>query len=415
MATPANRKNRVHVPDDLVPISRRDPEANPTRLGMERGAPDHIWAAAERLYRTGLYPALSLCIRRKGEVVLDRSIGHRSGFGLDGSGPPVVCEPSTPMCIFSASKAVTAMLIHLLDDRGVLHVSDRVAEYIPEFAEHGKEWITIRHVLTHRAGLPNLAGNTNLDLLANPEEVLDRLRDAKPTSVPGRRLAYHALTGGFILGEVVRRACGKPIREVLDEQILAPLGFANMNYGVPRDQIPEVCVNAFTGPALPPIMRYISNRALGVPFDEAPTISNDPRWHTGVVPSGNIVASANELSRFYQILLNGGTLDGVRIMEERTVRRARQETAYLEMDFTLMLPVRYGVGLMLGSDLISPFGPDTSRAFGHLGFINIISWADPERDLAVALLTSGKPALANHFVPLIRLLRRIGKDCPKVS
>jgi len=382
---------------------------------MTISAPDRIWGAAERLYRTGLYPALSLCIRRRGEVVLDRSIGHSSGFGLDGDGPPVVCEPSTPHCIFSASKAVTAMLIHLLDDRGVLHVDDRVAEYIPEFAANGKEWITIRHVLTHRAGLPNLAGNTDLDTLSDDDEVIRRLCQARPTSKPGRRLAYHALTGGFIVSEVVRRACGKPIREVLEEEILAPLGFNCMNYGVRDDQMGNVCVNAFTGREPPALMGFIAKRALGVPFKEAAEISNDPRWLRGVIPSGNIYASANELSRFYQILLNGGELDGVRIMEERTVRRALQETAYLEMDFTLMLPIRYGVGLMLGAEFISPFGPDTPKAFGHHGFINIISWADPERELAVALLTTGKPAIANHFIPLVRLLRRISLDCPKVS
>jgi len=407
--------NRVSVPADLVPISRRALEADPLPLGMAADAPDRIWHAAERLYKTGLYPALSLCIRRKGQVVLDRSIGHSRGFGLDGDGPPVVCEPTTPMCIFSASKAVTAMLIHLLDDRGVLHTGDRVADYIPEFADNGKEWITIRHVLTHRAGLPNLAGNTNLDLLSDPEEVLSRLCAAAPTTKPGRRLAYHALTGGFILAEVVRRVCGRSIRDVLHDEILAPLNFQGMNYGVSPDGVDQVCLNAFTGRPPPRLMGYIATRALGVPFGEAARISNDPRWLTGVVPSGNIVATANELSRFYQLLLDGGTLDGVRIMEERTVRRARQETAYLEMDFTLMLPIRYGVGLMLGADVISPFGPDTPRAFGHHGFITIISWADPERELAVALLNSGKPALANHFVPLVRLLRRISRDCPKVS
>jgi len=407
--------NRVSVPADLVPISRRAPEADPVAVGMASDAPDRIWRAAERMYRTGLYPALSLCIRRKGQVVLDRSIGHARGFGLDGEGPPVVCETTTPMCIFSASKAVTAMLIHLLDDRGVLHIGDRVADYIPEFGRHGKEWITIRHVLTHRAGLPNLAGNTDLDLLADPDEVLARLCEASPKSAPGRRLAYHALTGGFILAEVVRRVCGRPIRQVLRDEILAPLQFERMNYGVSPEDVDTVCRNAFTGRPPPRLMGYIATRALGVPFSEAASISNDPRWLTGVVPSGNIVATANELSRFYQLLLEGGSLDGVRIMEERTVRRARQETAYLEMDFTLMLPIRYGVGLMLGADVISPFGPDTPRAYGHHGFINIISWADPERELAVALLNTGKPALANHFVPLVRLLRRISRDCPKVS
>ena len=83
------------------------------------------------------------------------------------------------------------------------------------------------------------------------------------------------------------------------------------------------------------------------------------------------------------------------------------------MDFTLGVPVRYGVGLMLGDRWISPFGPNTQRAFGHLGFINCFGWADPDRDLSVGLLTSGKPALGRHLVPLVQLLRTLSKVIPR--
>ena len=100
--------------------------------------------------------------------------------------------------------------------RRLLHLNDPVCEYIPEFAAHGKDSITIQHVLTHRAGIPNLPPEVmRLETLEDDDAVLAMLCDATPTWRPGRRLAYHAITGGFILGEIVRRVTGKPIRTFL--------------------------------------------------------------------------------------------------------------------------------------------------------------------------------------------------------
>ena len=307
------------------------------------------------------------------------------------------------------------MVIHLLDDRGALHVDDRVAEYIPEFAGSGRGHVTLRHVLCHRAGLPSLEGHTDLDLLADPEAILRILSSAKPRSRAGRQLAYHAITGGFILGEVVKRATGKDIRQVLHDEILEPLGFEGMNYGLPEREYGRVAVNHFTGRAPPPGLGWVAKRALGVSFKQAADFSNDPRWMRAIVPSGNVFSTANELSRFFELLLRGGELDGHRVLESRTVRRCRTETSYLEMDFTLGVPVRYGIGMMLGDRWVSPFGVDTRRAFGHLGFINCFGWADPARDISVGLLTSGKPALSRHLVPLMGVLNGIGRHFPKVA
>lgn len=373
--------------------------------GVGRREVDAIWKRVEGLYRSGVHPAISLCIRRGGKVVVDRSIGH----ARDG----VVCTPETPFCIFSASKAITAMVMHLLDDRGVLHIDDRVVHYIPEFGQHGKGRTTIRHILTHRAGIPSLEGNTDLEMLADSDAIVKLLCEAEPRARAGRRLAYHAITGGFVMGEIVKRVTGKTIREVLAEEILDPLGFRWMNYGAAREDHGLVAQNAFTGRKPPLPVAIVAKRALGVPFEEVPGVSNDPRWLDAIVPSGNIVSTANELSRFFELLLRGGELDGKRIMEQRTVDRARNETSYLEMDLILTAPVRYGVGLMLGDSLISPFGPDTRRAFGHLGFIHCFGWADPERDISVGILTSGKAAVGRHLIPVVQLLRAISK-IPKV-
>jgi CubicO group peptidase (beta-lactamase class C family) len=314
--------------------------------------------------------------------------------------------------LFSASKAITAMVVHLLDQQHLLHVNDPVSEYIPEFAKHGKKRVTIEHVLTHRAGIPNMpAEEMTLDNLAHPERIVQILCDAQPAWAPGRRLAYHAITGGFILGEVVKRVTGKDIRAVLDAEILQPLGFRWMNYGVKRRDVTKVARNYFTGPRPLPPFAALSRRALGVEFTAVPDIANDPRYLTAIVPAGNAVSTANELSRFYQLLLNEGELDGVRIFEPRTIHRATSEQSYLEFDLTLSVPTRYSMGFMLGG--FGFYGPDTAQAYGHLGFINIVAWADPERQVAAALTNSGKPLFFPEIYFLYDIMRQVGRACSK--
>ncbi len=406
------------VPADVESITsiRRDAEVQPRDVGVTAPAVARVWRAVERLYQTGLHPAIQLCVRRRGQVLIDRAIGHASGNGPDD--PPdtkkVRVTVDTPFTIYSASKAVTAMLVHLLDQRHQLHIEDPVCEYIPEFGVHKKQWITIRHVLSHRAGIPNLPPELmDLDNLADPKRILRIMCDAAPTSRPGRQLAYHAVSGGFILGEVVRRVTGKDIRTVLDEEIRRPLGFRWMNYGVARRDAKLVARNYFTGPPPMPPLSTLLDRGIGTPFRNVVTLSNDPRFLAHAIPSGNIVATANELSRFYQLLLNGGELDGVRIFDQRTIRRAIAEQSYLEIDFTLGFPFRYSMGFMLGGSWISVYGPDTQYAFGHIGFTNIVSWADPERQVAATLMTSGKPLLYPQIVYVFDIMRQIASACPK--
>ncbi|MCA9523458.1 MAG: beta-lactamase family protein [Myxococcales bacterium] len=407
----------VRIPESLDEITTIGAECKPEEVGMTTAGRETIWDGIVQLYRTRTQPAISVCIRREGRIVLDRSIGHQSGNAPqdDERAPKVLATPQTPFCIFSASKAVTAMVIHLLDQRGVVHIDDPVTEYIPEFGRHGKEHTSIRHVLTHRAGVPSVAGSRNdPNLLLDWDLVIELLCNARPEWVPGRRLAYHAITGGFILGEIVRRVTKKTIREVLTEEILAPLGFRFMGYGVAEADVPLVAQNAATGWPVPFPFSQVVRRAMGVSFEEAVKIANDYPFLTGLVPSGNVVATAEECSRFYQLLLNGGELDGVRIFEPRTIRRACTESSYMELDLVLGAPVRYGLGLQLGAETFSLFGPHTTRAFGHLGFINNFTWADPERQLAVGLLTSGKPFFGRHLLVLYEILERISRLCPPI-
>jgi CubicO group peptidase (beta-lactamase class C family) len=409
---------RARVPRDLRAVTtiRADRETEPRDVGVTADAVTGVWRAVERLYASGIHPAVQLCVRRHGRVLIDRAIGHASGNGPDDApdAPKVLVTPDTPFCSLSASKAVTAMMVHLLDQENLIRLDDPICEYIPEFGAHGKQWITIRHVLAHRAGIPNLPPQVmRLEHLDDLDEVTDILCEAEPISRAGRQLAYHAVTGGFVLGELVHRVTRRSIRQVLDDAVRRPLGFRWLSYGVAPADVSQVATNYVTGPPVLPPFSYLFRRGLGIGFHEAVAMSNDPRFLTGLVPAANVVATADEFSRFYQLLLDGGALDGVRVFDPRTIRRATSEQSYLEFDFTLGLPFRYGMGFMLGAQWLSLYGPDTLHAFGHLGFTNVICWADPERDVAAALMTSGKPFIYPELYYLFEVLRQIGLACPK--
>jgi CubicO group peptidase (beta-lactamase class C family) len=247
-------------------------EEDPCAVGMQPADVAAIARALTRVYESGLYPAVALCVRRRGRVVIDRAIGHASGNAPHD--PPdaakVRATPATLFSLFSASKMVTAMMVHLCDQRGLLHLDDPVAYYVPEFARHGKHAITLRHVLTHRAGIPRIPSQfADVGLLDRPDEIVALLCDQKPTWAPGRRLAYHAVSGGYLLGAVIEKVTGLPLREWIAQEVLRPLGFDAFNYGVPAARLPEVARNAFTGPPVLPPIATVIRRALSVEFAEA--------------------------------------------------------------------------------------------------------------------------------------------------
>jgi CubicO group peptidase (beta-lactamase class C family) len=152
---------------------------------------------------------------------------------------------------------------------------------------------------------------------------------------------------------------------------------------------------------------------LGAGLQEVVDVSNEPEFLTGVVPAANVVTTAAELSRFFEAMRGGGELDGVRVMAPETIRTALTEQSHLEIDLSLGFPTRFSYGLMLGARLVSLYGRDTQEAFGHLGFTNILGWADPERASSVAVLTNGKPALYPEIHRFYGLMQRITSEMPK--
>ena len=405
---------RVHVyrPAEVTRIAD---EVDPTSVGLDPTVPETIWKSVTDYYRFGLQPAIALCVRRHGKVILDRTIGHARGNGTaSDQANPEVATPSTLFNLFSGSKVFTAMLIHLLDERGQLAIDDPVCRYIDDFRKHGKHAITIRHLLSHRAGIATAPREAlDLDILNDREAILEIMCSLKPTTPVGKTLAYHALTSGFVLGELVHRVTGRDVRQFLDEEVRTPLGFAATGFGVSAEDVGRVAQECYTGPKPPKRLGQLLEDSLNLSMDRVVEVANDPRFLTAIVPSGNIIGTANEVGRFFDLLVQGGTLDGVRVFGRRTVRRAVAEQSWMEWDRIIKLPIRYGLGVMLGGRKVSFYGDNTPQAFGHLGFTNVLAWADPERAISVALMNNGKPFVTPELLAWLRIPRVISRCIPR--
>jgi CubicO group peptidase (beta-lactamase class C family) len=392
------------------------PEVETASVGLAPDAAEAIWSAVVDFYRTGFHPALGLCIRRRGKVILDRTIGHARGNAP--TDPPdaelVQATPSTLFNFFSGSKSVTAMLVHLLAQRELLHVDEPVATFIPELGRHGKERITIRDLLTHRGGIPAAPTEVaDLDMLKEPDRILEMIYELRPSYKPGTVPAYHAVTSGFIFAELIRRVSGHDIRGFLRQEISRPLDMQYFNFGLPEERLDDAAIDACTGPRLIWPLRDIFKRSLGVSVEELIELSNEPRFRTGVIPSANLFGTPNDICAFFELLVAGGAHDGTRIFDEATVRRAVAPQTPWQIDRMILLPMSYSMGFMLGTDPVGLYGFRCGKAFGHVGLSNILAWADPERDISVALMNSGKPFFAPETAYWPEIVRRISTRIPR--
>lgn len=385
---------------------------------IDQASVDRIWQAARHWYQAGMHPAIQLCIRRNGKVVLNRAIGH--GWGNAPTDEPdaekIPVTTGTPFCVYSAAKGITATVVHMLVDQGVFALDDRVCEYIPSYTSHGKDKTTIRHVLTHSAGVPFPTGpKPDLRRADDHEYAQEQLGKLRPLYPPGRMHMYHALTWGPLMREIVYAAAGKDIRDILAAEILEPLNFRWTNFGVAPEDIPLVAPSHPTGKPLPPAIAAIFRKAIGGTVHEIIPYTNTPAFLSTVVPSSNTISTADELSRFAEIWRRGGELDGVRIMSPERMYGAVQQSRRLRPDVAVgLMPARWGTGYMLGTERFGPFGRNAPQAFGNLGLANIAIWADPARGMAAGLISSGKPGKDPELKRYKALMDTIAATIPRV-
>ncbi|WP_307856901.1 lipase LipE [Mycolicibacter acidiphilus] len=417
MPTPApstTPDGRIRLPADLDAVTAIGDEDHSE---LDPAAVERIWSVARWWYAAGMHPAIQLCLRHNGKVVLNRAIGHGWGNAPtdapDAEKTPVGTD--TPFCAYSSGKAIAATVVHMLAERGELGLDDRVTDYLPGYGAHGKSRTTIRHVLTHSAGVPFATGpRPDVTRVDDSEYTREQLAKLKAIYPPGMLHMYHALTWGPLIREIVSAATGRNIREILATEILDPLGFRWTNYGVAVDDVPLVAPSHATGKPLPPPIAAIFRKAIGGTVHEIIPFTNEPLFLTSVIPSSNTITTADELSRFAEIWRRGGELDGVRVLRPETLAAAVAPARRLRPDVaTGLVPLRWGTGFMLGSERFGPFGRGAPAAFGHTGLVNVAYWADPERGLAAGLISSGKPGSDPEAKRYTALMDTIAAEIPR--
>jgi len=350
----------VDVPGNLDTVTDIDRlnEVDPGALELESNARDLIWEACQNLYRSGVYPMLSVCIRRRGKILLNRSLGYAR--------ENQVAKIDTPACLFSASKAISAVLIHLLAEQGKLNLLDPVSYYIPAFAARGKGSISVLQLLSHRGGFPSIPEGVDLRLLFDHQAALKLICESQPEDHQGRVQAYHAVTSGFVVDELIRVTTGLTAQQYLDKHIRKPMGMRYFRYGLTQREQTHAAQDKVTGLK----RRLIDNaleRVMGAQPDMTVALTSDPEFFRAVIPSVNLFATAEETTRFYQMLLNQGQWEGKQILQPLTVYRATRSMRKTELDRSLMLPMRYSAGFMLGGTPKGTYGKERQYAYAHRG------------------------------------------------
>jgi len=356
-------------------------------------------ALEKQLRRAPRGGGAAVCVYHRGRCVVDIHGGQR-----DAEGTPWAAD--TMAVSFSTTKGVVATLLHILVDRGLLDYDDPVARHWPEFAAKGKESITVRHLLCHEAGLFDIR-----HLIDDAQRMLDwqhmtaALAQAAPLHPAGDYNAYHGLTYGWLVGEVIQRAAGAPLAELVRSEIAAPLGLDGLYIGTPPDEMGRVArliipaermrrLQAMRGPirrlhrvlGLLRLPLHLGTMAAAL----APLGIEDLDWSSpqilqASIPAANGVFTARALAKLYAALAAGGEIDGTRLLSASAVARA---TAVQNRRFDRVVP--FPMHWRLGYHRAGTTRGIPPRGFGHFGFGGSGAWADPDRQLAVALvLNSG--------------------------
>ena len=319
--------------------------------------------------------SVQVCVYLGDEQIVDAAIGAADG--------------DTLFPIFSVSKAVTAIALHLQAERGLCDYDAPVARYWPEYAAHGKEGVTVRQVLTHRAGVPQVPADVTPELLTDWDWMVTRLAEAEPLYAPGTANAYHPLVFGFLLGEVVRRTdpAQRPFATFVQEELCEPLSIDSFWFGVPAEVESRIATLTFADAPPPPPAGSLASRGVPPQVALGPSVFNRRDVQRGVVPAVGAVANARSVARFFALLAGGGELDGVRLLSEERVRSFLEPRPDFDADdlmYGRRLPVGAG-GLWLEAPGVTPDG-GLGHVLCHPGVGGVIGWADLDAGLAVAIL-----------------------------
>jgi CubicO group peptidase (beta-lactamase class C family) len=315
----------------------------------------------------------SVCVAVEGETVVDL---------WGGIADPETATPwqeDTITVVMSMTKAATALCAHILADRGDLDIDQPVAYYWPEFAQNRKERITVRMLLNHQAGLPGFREPIPAGKPYDWEYMVARLAAERPFWEPGRQYAYHSVTFGWLVGEVVRRVSGTSLGTFFREEVAEPLGL-DFWIGLPLSEVPRA-VRLL--PRLEPATEVIGvadlrEAVVSSGIDEPVEWWNTPQAYAAELPASGGITNARAAAYMYAALSLGGTRDGVRLVRPETVERMSRVQSLLVADALGDITAPFGLGFMLAS----PASGFPRTRFGHDGAGGSRGFADPAARLA---------------------------------
>jgi len=329
---------------------------------------------------SGLHLGAQACVMSYGQIVASRAWGEaRSGTPL---------TPDHIACWFSAGKPITAVTIAILVQRGLVTFDDPVVRHIPGFATHGKDQITLRHLLTHTAGIrSDVTGYPQADWDASIGQICAMRQETG--WVPGERAGYVPRNTWFLLGEVVRQVDGRAVETFCRDEIFAPLGMRDTYMAMSSDTFDML------EHRIMPMHVYREGRLVDAGLDTR-------LYCTRPSPGSSMRSTARDMARFFQMLLNGGSLDSATLLHSQTVDQlvARQRVGMFDQTFKHIMD--WGLGIIPnnahhGPDVPYGFGAKASpRTFGHGGSQSSVAMVDPKVNQVITLIWNGMPGEAEH-------------------
>ncbi len=315
-----------------------------------------------------------------GELVVDVWAGHAD---LARTRP---WERDTLVNVYSCTKGMTALCAHRLVSEGRLDLDTPVAEYWPEFAQAGKAALPVRWLLGHRAGLAAIRRVLPGEALYDWDAMCAALAAETPWWTPGTAHGYHAVTFGWLVGEVVRRIVGKSLGTYFRQEIAEPLGL-DFHVGLPEPEHGRVAEMSGIPMLADDDRVHLAAVILSDPeglaaraFMNPPSMAlgvNNAAWRSAEIPGANGHGTARALARVYGVLARGGDQDGVHLLDRAGIARCREEQSH-GPDLVLPVSTRFGLGFMLPQERHDArFGP-SPHAFGHPGAGGSVGFADPD-------------------------------------
>jgi CubicO group peptidase (beta-lactamase class C family) len=339
-------------------------------------------AAFEGNFASGADVGASFCATLNGETVVDLW----GGFADAEKTRP--WEKDTIVNVYSTTKTMTFLCALMLADRGQLDFDAPVAKYWPEFAANGKSEIKVSHLMAHSAGLSGWREKITKDDLYDWDKVVSLLAAQAPLWPPGTQSGYHAITQGYLVGEVVRRITGRSIGTFFRQEVAEPLG-ADFWIGLPASEDARVA-DLIPPPPGGAIGDNIQTEIQAITFNNPGVDVSETRtraWRGAEIPAGGGTGNARSIAEIHAILANGGVAKGKRFMSEAGCRKAL-ELQIEGTDLILGMPARFGLGFGLAGGAI-PFPNPNSMFWGGYGGSLIIIDMDAHTTFAYAMNKMG--------------------------